>query len=332
MAPKIFSKIFKRKKEQPPGIPPKEWAPNAIGISDSTCEINGDVSNRWKLPIPAPKYRTGEIGARPRNPQNQSIFFRLPVEIRRMVYVELMGNRRVHIRHVWKDPSPFRPRPKHKGLQWDWWHCVCADSDTFPEDRRFDYCRTWVDEAAEKKKAPKINGVEWLRSCQIGYEEALEVLYGTNVFAMNDALDTPFTISRKFSSRCVSLLTSIDISIPVGLWNTEMPENDLAGTYCAMFDLFDRTFRGLRSLRLELRMPAYDPFVEDFGEAKMKSILEPMDRLSKTRSWTRLQLCVPALWYIHFKNSKETMGRQAEWELTETDWAMFFFTPCVGMT
>lgn len=168
MAPKIFSKLFKRKKEGPSARPPKTWSPHAIGISDSTCEIDGDIFNQWKLPVPPPEYHTGEIGARQRNPQTQSIFFRLPAEIRRLVYLELMGDRRIHIRHVWKDPSPFVRQSKRKGPRWDWWHCVCAQSNDFPEDLRFDNCGSWVDEAAEGTKALKIEGVEWLRSCQIG--------------------------------------------------------------------------------------------------------------------------------------------------------------------
>lgn len=168
MAPKIFSKLFKRNKEKPSGVPPEEWSSNAIGISDSTCEINGDIFNQWKLPVPPSQYHTGKIGARQRNPQGQSAFFRLPPEIRRLIYLELMGARRVHIRHVWKDPSPFVPQSKRKGPRWDWWHCVCASSNGFPEDLRFDFCGDWDDEEAEDTKAPKIQGVEWLRSCQIG--------------------------------------------------------------------------------------------------------------------------------------------------------------------
>ncbi|CAG8040051.1 unnamed protein product [Penicillium salamii] len=331
MAPNILSKMFKCKKEKPPGNPPKEWSPNAIGISDSTCEINGDIFNPWKFPVPPPQYHIGKIGARRHSPQNQSDFFRLPNEIRRMIYLELMGDRRVHIRHVWSEPSSFVPKPKRRGPRWDWWHCVCGKSNRFPEDLNFDSCGDWRDEAAETKEL-KIKGVEWLRSCQIGYEEALQVLYGTNVFAMKKALNNPFLISRKISPRCTTQMTSMDISLPVSFPCPQSTENDYMTTYCALFDLLRDAFRGVHFLRVELDMPPFDQFVEFFNEERMNAILEPMDQLSKSRSWTKLQLCVPCDWYTHFEKSKEMMAWQAEWQLTETEWSQQLLAVCIGMT
>ncbi|KAJ9486284.1 hypothetical protein VN97_g7064 [Penicillium thymicola] len=45
MAPHFFNKLFKRKKKGPeePRFTLRECSPNAIGIWDSTCEINGDI-------------------------------------------------------------------------------------------------------------------------------------------------------------------------------------------------------------------------------------------------------------------------------------------------
>lgn len=122
----------------------------------------------------------------------------------------------------------------------------------------------------------------------------------------------------------------MDMSISVGIWNREYPENDLEPKYRALFELFDGPFRGLRSLRLELLMPPYDPFRETFHGMKMKAILEPMVQLSKTRSWTRLQLCVPVDWHAYFNELKEKMGDQAEWQLTETQASRSF--SCLAMT
>ncbi|KAJ5845591.1 hypothetical protein N7534_009260 [Penicillium rubens] len=160
--------MVKRKKGQPPIFEMKEQCPDAIGISGSTCEINGDMFNRWKLPIPPPEQRLRRIGSRQRNLQDQSLFFRLPAEIRRMIYLELMGYRRVHIRYVWKEPPPFSPQPKYRGRHWNWWHSVCRHSDGFPQEPDYDLCQDWRSEVARNEKNPKINGVEWLRSCQIG--------------------------------------------------------------------------------------------------------------------------------------------------------------------
>lgn len=163
------------------------------------------------------------------------------------------------------------------------------------------------------------------------YEEALEILYKTNVFAMDKALDTPFLMSRLMSPRCASYITSMDISFPVGVvgpgYNgraySGYNENDWKSTYTAFFDLIGETFHGVRRLRLQLRMPPYpwELFCGDSEEQWMDVLLGPFDRLSKGREWTQLQLCVPYTWREHFEKFKEPMPCQAKWELTETVWS-----------
>lgn len=147
MAPKIFDKLFKRehKKSDYPFRPPVFW-PNAIGISDSTCEINGDLFNEWKLPIPAPEQSALKSRTRQRAPQQTSWFFRLPVEVRRIIYIELMGNRRVHIEYAWMFQSPFRPKTKRGAKRWDWWHGICQHRDSFARDIYADQCMDRGDE------------------------------------------------------------------------------------------------------------------------------------------------------------------------------------------
>lgn len=168
MAPNFLSKIFKRKKPEPK-FTLREYSPNAIGISDSTCEINGDIHNRWKLPI-QPEQCLHKLGDRKCSSQQQSPFFRLPAEIRRLIYLELVGGRRVHIRYFWREPWPPRPQSKRSGPHWHWCHGVCIKSDGFPEDTEFDNCSMWLGIPGSEGTmiSPRIAGVEWLRCCQIG--------------------------------------------------------------------------------------------------------------------------------------------------------------------
>jgi hypothetical protein len=173
MAPKIVTKLFKRKpKENDSYFRPKCNSPNAIGISDSTCQVNGDPFNRWKLPIPPPKQRVLKLGARQCNRQHGSHFFQLPIEVRKLIYIELMGNRRVHIEHAWMLPSPFRPKPKRDKERWDWWHGVCQRSGSYVDDRCWDRRDEKYVNMSEGLQSPpagtKLGGVEWLRCCQIG--------------------------------------------------------------------------------------------------------------------------------------------------------------------
>ena len=150
-------------------------SPIAIGVSDFTCEVDGDIFNEWKLPIPETKNATKPFTLQP-NHQEASKFFQLPGEMRRMIYIELMGNRRIHIEYGWMLDSPFKPRSNKDGKRWDWWHGVCQSSDSFIRDAHDD--RSWSrrDEACASRtkglqnalSGTKLQGVEWLRCCQLG--------------------------------------------------------------------------------------------------------------------------------------------------------------------
>ncbi|KAJ5186362.1 hypothetical protein N7449_011126 [Penicillium cf. viridicatum] len=180
MAPKIFGLFQRKHKEKDAYTRPKSVSPNAIGIFDSTCSVNDDPFNGWKLPIPAADQRILKLNTRQRNHQQTSHFFQLPIEVRRLIYIELMGNRRAHIEHGWMFASPFHPKPKRDEKRWDWWHGVCQRSGSFVDDRcwgRED--ERYANRVEGLKSSPartKLGGVEWLRCCQIGYEEALIVL------------------------------------------------------------------------------------------------------------------------------------------------------------
>ncbi|CAI7661847.1 unnamed protein product [Penicillium palitans] len=324
MAPHFFNKLFKRKKKGPkePRFTLREWSPNAIGIWDPTCEINGDIFNRWKLPI-QPEQRPRSPGARQKSSQQQSSFFRLPAEIRRLIYLELMGDRRVHIRYFWREPST----EPHGEPRWRWWHSVCDHSDRFIDDPIRDICSISGSEGPMDILKPKIGNMGWLRCCQIGYEEALEVLYGTNIFVMNKFIDTPFLISRILAPRCASLMTSLDISFVVGFWQPGQAEEDWMATYYAFFGLFKKSFRGMRRLRVLLRMPPCEAQEELWSREKGKVFLEPWKRVLEGREWTRLQLCVPYNWLDWFQEIKGSIPQLARLELVSTIWADHSLAP-----
>lgn len=147
------------------------------------------------------------------------------------------------------------------------------------------------------------------------------MLYKTNVFAMSRALDTPFLMSRLLSLRCASFITSMDISFPVSIFWPGFDDNDWMTTYAAFFDLFLETFLGVHRLRLELQMGPYEYLAERFNHDRLRMFLLPLEKLSQSREWTQLQLCVPKTWRSHFGKSKEMMPCQARWALTETIWS-----------
>lgn len=202
MVPAIFDKFFAkrergRRQQQKDNPYPWKWAPFpcAIGVSDSTCEVNGDPFNAWRLPIP--ENRGPLRCTRPQNCQKDSEFFNnLPKEVRRMIYIELIGNRRVHIEYGWMPASPYVPKPfQSKPLQptflqrkrflsmingqpryWNWHHSICQESISFAEDAWMDRCvleaeERWKRHNQDRPISPppgtKLEGVEWLRCCQL---------------------------------------------------------------------------------------------------------------------------------------------------------------------
>jgi hypothetical protein len=77
-----------------------------------------------------------------------------------------MGDRRVHIRYFWREPSP--KSHSHSEPRWRWWHAVCEHSDGFIDDLIEDICSIAGREGYMHIPRPRIGGVEWLRCCQIG--------------------------------------------------------------------------------------------------------------------------------------------------------------------
>lgn len=204
MAPRIFEKFFKREKKRNDRDRPSESWPTAIGISDPTCEIKGDRFHGWKLPIPAPGERSLLSCKQTRADQYASGFFGLPPEVRRRIYIVLMGNRRVHIEYAWMLQSPFEPPTKRGGKRWDWWHGVCQENDSFVQDTYLESCPDRGDERWNARQkgvsvrptpGTKLEGVEWLRCCQIGYV----VLVGLG-FAIQFIVLTPLKSGTK--KRC----------------------------------------------------------------------------------------------------------------------------------
>ncbi|KAJ5893536.1 hypothetical protein N7495_005227 [Penicillium taxi] len=204
MAPKIFS-LFKRKKERP--RPPGITSSDAIGISDSTCEVNGDIFNRWKLPIPPPEQRLLKFDAKPHS-QSQSLCFCMPADIRGLIYIELMGSQRVHIVYSWRPPfqPPPKPKPRSGDWHWGWWHChsVCEKLELFPDLCYIGFMMGDMNPRFEGR----IGNVEWL---------------------------------RLWSPRHTSAIIAMDISFPIYPHTSKSPVNWIA-TYLAFFDVLDQSF------------------------------------------------------------------------------------------
>ena len=122
-------------------------------------------------------------------------------------------------------------------------------------------------------------------------------------------------------------MTSLDISFVVGFWQPGKAEEDWMAAYYAFFELFEKSFRGMRRLRVLLRMPPCEAQEELWSREKGKVFLEPWKRVLEGREWTRLQLCVPYNWLDWFQEIKGSIPQLARLELVSTIWADHSLAP-----
>lgn len=73
---------------------------------------------------------------------------KLPIEVRRRIYDEVLGHRKVHLLFEFAPRKYRTDRTKKKEImEWRWWHCICTWDQT--EDDRFrgiwfDQCKDGV--------------------------------------------------------------------------------------------------------------------------------------------------------------------------------------------
>ncbi|KAL1999977.1 hypothetical protein VTN02DRAFT_3721 [Thermoascus thermophilus] len=327
MTPHPLLKWLRRKRRRHPS-PALPWEPEAIGIADSTCQFNAQRrDNPMKLPLP-PARRPLTASASSHRPhaldaQRQSPFFaRLPPEVRDLVYSHLFGHRRIHIEFAFD----------RRREQWRWWHRVCEETRLFPDKHgaRAEACPTtafrealyWnLSEGRNKKKMTKLvkkknkkkpgqghrlEGSNWLRTCRIGYQEALPILYGTNTFALGPDLHQLFRLTRVLPPSHLALLTSLDVEVSWISERARTPDMDdvLRRTYAALFRLVhhDAAFPRLRRLRLVFALVPHfapgrllTPPLEDLW-------VRPWEELAAgRRAWERLEFGVPESWVEEFR-------------------------------
>ena len=94
-------------------------------------------------------------------PQDQSIFFRLPPEIRLRVYEELFGFRKLHLAY-----ESYGDKQGSPSLEWRWWHCVCQP--TFFHLYWNDRCRRYEETIRQdhgKRRCFRLD-IDLLRVCR----------------------------------------------------------------------------------------------------------------------------------------------------------------------
>lgn len=125
-------------------------------------------------------------------------------------------------------------------------------------------------------------------------------------------------MSRLLPSTRAQLLQSIDFTFELWSGLDETPHAKAWTTvYPALFKLFEQCFCKVHSLRVTIRLPAWERVKQTMSDSKINEIVAPWEKLARNRDWKRLEFCVPSDWHPVLTTRAET---QSIWVLTVTGW------------
>ncbi|OBT40324.1 hypothetical protein VE00_08472 [Pseudogymnoascus sp. WSF 3629] len=137
-----------------------------------------------------PKTRNRSLSLYEPGQHTSGLLRKLPIELRRRIYDEVLGHRKVHLLFEFAPRKYRRERTNKKEiLEWRWWHCICTwdqTKDDYLASIWFDRCK---DQAVNGNTGPP-NGMMGklkldfaiLLTCRQIYSEAIDILYSTTTF------------------------------------------------------------------------------------------------------------------------------------------------------
>ncbi|KAF5577350.1 hypothetical protein FPANT_10434 [Fusarium pseudoanthophilum] len=176
---------------------------------------------------------------RPSAAFQQSLWFKVPANLRRDILRLAFGDRRVHM-HLDSDASGRAPEdPDYleadepsdpddedaPGLWrklWSWNGCICArkyDPELGPMTRGGLNPGPWIDRCCDPINVPKprpqnIGIMGWLQSCRQNYAEAIDLLYSTNTIILSGEA-TITELPSLIPHHHLTKITSLEIKAPI---------------------------------------------------------------------------------------------------------------------
>ncbi|EFW13619.1 hypothetical protein D8B26_005440 [Coccidioides posadasii str. Silveira] len=142
-----------------------------------------------------------------------SRFFRLPIELREMIYIHLFERGRVHVWYFGSEQS--------KAYRQGWWHTICHRPTYYGNDR----CRTHPTAAdrscltPEQSQTARLRVFGWLLCCRRAYSESIQFLYSSNTFSVEPNYFPSFSdMERLFPPNCLSSVKSLELLYPVATY------------------------------------------------------------------------------------------------------------------
>ncbi|OJI99506.1 hypothetical protein ASPVEDRAFT_26316 [Aspergillus versicolor CBS 583.65] len=212
---------------------------------------------------PTPKAKKRKVQSKPMHNQGRSLFFRLPQEIRDMIYKEIfIFPETVHIAWVGGRKYKFRSflckLPMEAQLEYDRVHplpCICS-KDHFACSPRA-HSRTFsVKSTRTPAETRKLRAMSMLQSCKRIYTETIEMLYTQNNFYISNPR-TALELPKYMPQSRLSLFRHLAVESPP--WGDLMASR-IIERWKEVVDAL-RMFNGLQTLWILLR-PAFGLNVE----------------------------------------------------------------------
>jgi len=231
--------------------------------------------------------------------QEQSIFFRLPPEIRQMIYETLLADSTFHVERRRKMLGHTKCGPKSDAS-------AKTDSTTTNNNNKepcaCEIVKRTKDEAPwqlwRDSSCSACGTVPMLQTCRRAYDEAIHLLYARNRFTF-DHLDTLYYFTLAIRPDQLRLITSIQLSWSFAVpWYNELPVG-IKGWLYPPYDEVTwieiwRTIAGMRGLR-DLRVRVYDSVAPRTEEAQ-RAILAPM-KVFPQGSLEKFKVSLPENWF-----------------------------------
>ncbi|KAG4271087.1 hypothetical protein FPRO04_11315 [Fusarium proliferatum] len=176
---------------------------------------------------------------RPAAAFQQSLWFKVPANLRRDILRLAFGDRRLHM-HLAFDAARCTPEdpddleayelgdpddPDAPGLRrklWSWNGCICArkhDPELGPMTRGGLNPGPWIDRCCDSINVPKpppqnIGIMGWLQSCRQNYAETVDVLYSTNTVIISGEA-TITELPSLIPHHHLTKITSLEIKAPI---------------------------------------------------------------------------------------------------------------------
>lgn len=300
-----------------------------IGLDESTCQINGARLDCSKMPIPPRRSRpfTAEYeegtGSRAVHPQTQSVFFRLPLEIRLLIYEYLLGYRRVNVDFDVNTDHGYAAiahLPYEDRFIWRWRHYVYQADEEYIAFPSLDW-PVWThhDHGSQYELS-----LEWLRFCRRGYMESIRVLYGTNTFILTQTEGLLLRLSMLWPKSHFSMITSLLIQLRIYPDMAYVQNGRLLRSVYTPLRVHHRVLQllssseklpHLHSLRLVYGIcPFEEVFTgeEDtlpFDEQLQDAWCVPWEDLLDSRPWRRFEVTVPTDWERCFQELRRRRSK-----------------------